>query len=98
MSTPSYTVTLTDVRTTELVSQSSSTWNSLHFIVGASIEAEINQTTFFNIGVDYLSAAHEFSNIAVNYSLKGVSSPTEFFEFDQNVEMVGITIGFSFKI
>ncbi|MFT6166098.1 MAG: hypothetical protein ACJAV5_001283 [Vicingaceae bacterium] len=99
LSAPSFTITLTDGRTTEILSQSSSTTNSLNFIVGASIVAEINQTTFFNIGIDYLRAAHEFKNIAVNYSINGASSgPTEFFEYDQNVEMIGITIGLSFKI
>tara|TARA_B110000046_G_scaffold47958_1_gene53059 strand:- start:39482 stop:39874 length:393 start_codon:yes stop_codon:yes gene_type:complete len=99
MSAPSYTVTLTDGITTEVISQSSSTSNSLHFTLAASIEAAIGQTAFFSIGIDYLRATHKFKDIAVKKSLKGTrSAPTQFFEFNQNVEMVGITIGTSFKI
>ena len=99
MSVPSITVTISDGTTTVIGSQSSATSNTLNFIVGASILAEINQTTYFNIGLDYLRTAHEFEGIAVNTSVNGVrSGPTEFFESSQNVETIGITIGFSFKI
>lgn len=99
MSAPSLTVNITDGSTTAAVSQSSSTSNNIHFTLGASIVAEISETTFFNIGLDYLRATHEFKNVAVNSSVNGVrSAPTEFFEFGQNVETVGITIGLSFKI
>ncbi len=99
MSAPSITVTISDGTTTVIGSQSSATSNSLNFIVGASILAEINQTTYFNIGLDYLRTAHEFEGIAVNTSVNGVrSGPTEFFESSQNVETIGITIGFSLKI
>lgn len=99
MSYPSSTITVTDGSTTIIGSESSSTSNSLNFTLGASIVAEINNTTFFNIGLDYLRAAHEFKNIAVNTSVNGASAaPTEFFDYDQNIEMIGVTIGLSFKI
>ena len=99
MSTPSYTISLTDGRTKETASQSSASSSNLNLLLGGSIMTEISSTAFFTIGVDYLRSTHEFEDIKVNTTLNGSSSsPTQSFNFEQDVEMISIMVGFTFKI
>lgn len=99
MESPNITITISNGQVTQLINQSSSTSNTLNLNLGAAIMTEINQTTYFTIGLDYLRAVHDFEDIAVSSTVNGTSAgPTEFADYSQSVETISITIGINIKI
>ena len=99
MAYPSTTITLSNGQVTQLINQSSSTANTLNLNLGATIMTQINQTTYFTIGFDYIRAVQDFEDIAISSTINGSSAgPTEFADYSQSIETISITIGINIKI
>jgi hypothetical protein len=99
MESPSFTISITNGTDNQVIQQTRANSSNLNLNLGAAIVTEINEKTFFNIGLDYIRSDHDFSNIIGTNRVNGVNaSPPIIDGYSQNVEIISITVGLNFKI
>lgn len=99
MSSTGYSITLSDGRTTQVITQTSSRASNLNLNVGGFLKSEIDEKMSLIAGLNYIYVIQEFDDIKVTSVVNGSNNiPPETFDFSQRVESIVISLGVQFKI